>query len=1300
MTSEVEDEIRLISGGVSEPLVIQELLERLRELEAENSALVQANETQRETYERCLDEVANHVVQALLNQKDLREECIKLKKRVFDLERQNRALGDLFHQKLQRSSGSSPELHPLQAVSDCHGGDLERVPVSLPLGQCAVQREEKQRSGRAQSSCRSLDAMSPFLRKKAQILEVLRRLEATGSQSGSSCTAPSTYLGGLPSSSGNGLRIRTEQGLDYLNGEGMTPPELGADEPWASCLLLAQSGWEELLKWKSIQREPPAGSPGEGGGEHFGLAAEEAQQLIRQAEGSSSSSDDDIGEPPPPISEIRQRLPLTDLAKGLAPCICSRGAGDKRGPVEGHSDGTGFNRGHIGHLHSLTCYGKSLHEMVESQHMSGASPAVTDRGETMSCSPGKTLSSENAPEGPASPCPSTGSTLSLPRDTGGLTHKSATQESQDDSFQPPSMAHNSSSSDPQDALIPSTEPRTPHIPSPAKFLKFLKLPGSGEKSQSQNSLRLSPQLTQTSKIPCRSNNYEAFPSPRPSRKAADEIPRPEVDADPPSPSELINSDSNRQGQTESSNSLLSRSAVQCCTKKSHDYENVPAKNSELSTANQTVEDLEGSSKLVSSVCSFGCSPGLCAHSQVNCTEDHRSQAFNRKHVTSRKTVESPGHLPFKERMGKLRCSDSQQSELTVSGTENVRVITDGPDLRPSMKRSLAVSSLRTPEPGSTESYPPRYHGQKSDSARTRQPATNCPPGSPHGPRNQPRAPPVPSKSPRSPHGSPTKLPAKSPSKATAKPLVSRPLSEELRPSPRQPTSSSEDKQRMQSASIGKKAGTCPEYACPRSTGPQGTESLPLSALHSAIEEKVMKGIKENMLRLQEQHRSPPSDPKQRNSSGIASWFGLKKSKLPALSRRPEAGRVKEEKRDRAAGGSPRTRDVKGESLNISMLMEKAEDLRKALQEERAYINGLSLDKNRTPVPVDPAQNQRSLTADNFMQQLLNRKMSHHDSLSPGQEKTVNLPNRDTDSKKKPKTVYYGVDGKEPPLEGRLEGKTPLRDFPRLSPENKEVRPFRPPRNGMVTHVQRCEQKNIDQNREVALPPDERISESINSQHFAACDSLTRTLDSGIGTFPPPDYCGGTPNKSAPKIKPRQESPSVLPVGRFSAFPKVPRRARTLERDMRGVEEMYPPGQHQSIPAFHALLAEPEPTVGHRVYREDSSRDHSLPQQNKNWTFPNAKINAGSAESFRSRVHDLEEIPSEGDRDCDMSGYAHPSICFPGTVSSRTPSTSEVGDEGTSEAKSRDNEQGQTGLENSESLSDSLYDSLSSCGSQG
>nr|XP_027809840.1 nck-associated protein 5 [Marmota flaviventris] len=80
------------------------LLERLKALEAENSALALENENQREQYERCLDEVANQVVQALLTQKDLREECVKLKTRVFDLEQQNRTLSILFQQRVRPTS--------------------------------------------------------------------------------------------------------------------------------------------------------------------------------------------------------------------------------------------------------------------------------------------------------------------------------------------------------------------------------------------------------------------------------------------------------------------------------------------------------------------------------------------------------------------------------------------------------------------------------------------------------------------------------------------------------------------------------------------------------------------------------------------------------------------------------------------------------------------------------------------------------------------------------------------------------------------------------------------------------------------------------------------------------------------------------------------------------------------------------------------------------------------------------------------------------------------------------------------
>ncbi|EAW58098.1 hCG1774456, isoform CRA_a, partial [Homo sapiens] len=133
--------------GSMEPGTCQELLHRLRELEAENSALAQANENQRETYERCLDEVANHVVQALLNQKDLREECIKLKKRVFDLERQNQMLSALFQQKLQLTTGSLPQipLTPLQPPSEPPASpslsSTEGPAAPLPLGHCAGQRE-------------------------------------------------------------------------------------------------------------------------------------------------------------------------------------------------------------------------------------------------------------------------------------------------------------------------------------------------------------------------------------------------------------------------------------------------------------------------------------------------------------------------------------------------------------------------------------------------------------------------------------------------------------------------------------------------------------------------------------------------------------------------------------------------------------------------------------------------------------------------------------------------------------------------------------------------------------------------------------------------------------------------------------------------------------------------------------------------------------------------------------------------------------------------------------------------------
>ncbi|XP_059932604.1 nck-associated protein 5-like isoform X2 [Gadus macrocephalus] len=92
-----------------EPNDSRPLVERLRALEAENSALSLENDNQRRQYEHCLDEVANQVVQALLTQKDLKEECVKLRTRVFDLEQQNRILSVLFQQRVKMSTNTNPQ---------------------------------------------------------------------------------------------------------------------------------------------------------------------------------------------------------------------------------------------------------------------------------------------------------------------------------------------------------------------------------------------------------------------------------------------------------------------------------------------------------------------------------------------------------------------------------------------------------------------------------------------------------------------------------------------------------------------------------------------------------------------------------------------------------------------------------------------------------------------------------------------------------------------------------------------------------------------------------------------------------------------------------------------------------------------------------------------------------------------------------------------------------------------------------------------------------------------------------------
>uniref|UniRef100_A0A8D0G9P6 Nck-associated protein 5 C-terminal domain-containing protein n=1 Tax=Sphenodon punctatus TaxID=8508 RepID=A0A8D0G9P6_SPHPU len=82
----VDEESKNESSAEEEKEKTKLLLERLKALEAENSALALENENQREQYERCLDEVANQVVQALLTQKVSNfSALLKLHSRILDL---------------------------------------------------------------------------------------------------------------------------------------------------------------------------------------------------------------------------------------------------------------------------------------------------------------------------------------------------------------------------------------------------------------------------------------------------------------------------------------------------------------------------------------------------------------------------------------------------------------------------------------------------------------------------------------------------------------------------------------------------------------------------------------------------------------------------------------------------------------------------------------------------------------------------------------------------------------------------------------------------------------------------------------------------------------------------------------------------------------------------------------------------------------------------------------------------------------------------------------------------------------
>ncbi|XP_024906079.1 nck-associated protein 5-like isoform X2 [Pteropus alecto] len=953
------------------------------------------------------------------------------------------------------------------------------------------------------------------------------------------------------------------------------------------------------------------------------------------------------------------------------------------------------------------------------------------------------------------------------------------------------------------------EAQGPLLPSPARGLKFLKLPPASEKVPSPGGPQLSPQFPRNSRIPCRNSGSDGSPSPLLTRRGlgGGELSPEGAQGLPTSPSPCPTTPDSTQlrpPQPPLSTSTLSPGPVV-----SPCFENIldlsrstfrgpspepPPSPLQVPTYPQLTLEVPQAPEVLRSpgVSPSPCLPESCPYGSPQ--EKSLDKAGSESPHPGRRTPSSsskkpsqgagrrpgdPGYTPLRDRLaalGKLKTGSEgsqgpEKNGVPVKpGTEKARGAgksgeSTGDMASPTPRApeqseakgalrgavALGTSSLKQQDPGllgdpgarvysshsmgarvDLEPVSPRSCLTKVELAKSRLAGALCP-QVPRTPAKVPTSAPSLCKPNKSPHGSPTKLPSKSPTKAVPRPVASPATKEPPKP----------DKGKGPPWADCGSTTAQPSPSAPGPTDPsQGPEGR---APHSAIEEKVMKGIEENVLRLQGQERAPGTEAKHRNTSSIASWFGLKKSKLPALNRRTEATKSKEG----ASGGSPLRKEVKvearkleAESLNISKLMAKAEDLRRALEEEKAYLSSRAQPRAGGPAPGPSAglgQVQGQLAgmyqgADTFMQQLLNRvsdcsqcqagllgPTTRDMSPSPGAEGRGFLTRPTPFGGSKARTTWAQafltpicnaasrVDGKELPPKSWREPKTEYGDFQPVSSDPKNPWSACGPRNGLVGPLQGCGKPSgklsSEPGRREEMPSEDSLAEPVPTSHFTACSSLTRTLDSGIGTFPPPDHgSSGTPSKNPPKTKsPRLDPPPGVPPVRPPPLTKVPRRAHTLEREVPGIEELLVSGRHPSMPAFPALLTAAPSHRGHQTCPDDPCEDPGPPppvQLAKNWTFPNSRAAGGSADPFLCPSRQLEglprtpmDLPVDRKRNLEPSRPA-PTPQGPAFGGSRTPSTSDMGEEG------RVASGGPPGLETSESLSDSLYDSLSSCGSQG
>uniref|UniRef100_A0A8C6S890 NCK-associated protein 5-like n=1 Tax=Neogobius melanostomus TaxID=47308 RepID=A0A8C6S890_9GOBI len=1001
-----------------------ELMDRLRELEVPH--------IQREAYERCLDEVANHVVQALLNQKDLREECIKLKMLVYDLERQNRALCELFQQKLPNHPTTHYQFSPQpHSESKQEPAQTEaQAKVSQRQSDVTGNGFRSQHASPARGPPTSMEALSPFFKKKAHILEVLRKMEETDPLK-CSCPRRRCWRPRTPSPSSTSRSTRTA----------------AAPAP---------------------RQPPPCRTPTE----TRATSAAPTASGVRRAPRSPAATCATPPQSPPPRAR-----------EGPGRVTASLKAGQKE-ETPGPTPNTRVRRANTRVRRAMFLFGLRFNTVMF--------PQDPDRGagcsdELTGFSPSPHLTNESGPTSNFDP--ETSDDVNIPeRDDSGVQEPASVRAGASVSPSPSclsdvkSAAINSPSKLLKFLKIPSITEKTQANPNTSAAVRLSpqltrnsRIPCRTNNYEVYHSPVPTRRATTTERCrqppppPSRSESYPAAhsaptsppqsddalpekdysgskagqvkmaaPSSSSSAATAQPVPHYENVADIKASQENDDFEKRLQAKSNGGERKLVKSLPEAALNE--------RKQSSSSTTESTSDDEEDSDspvwvnhhslpacqpvlkaqgthfarpgdRLDAKEAVVGLIPVVAAQPPPPARRTESSSIPKRPGVVAVRSQGDPSHHAFKERLaalGKLRSSDDlqvglRQVELASSGDLSADKSNRTVDRQPmeAQKEDLRYSKYAESTEGKPKVSERKYSTQmfeqgakaqqlaaaKQDAAKLDVPKSKI--GLPSPITDAPQVLRNNIKCPVSLNiaynvkpqstNSPNKIPPKSPSKPCPPQRVSKP--------PEAPRYSSKSEERAKMGGKVKKAPMFGDSLPPPPPKPPVTpdgqvEKKPATSPQSAIEQKVMKGIEENMLKeLKEQDKvGQVVEVKQKASNGIASWFGLKKSKLPALNRKTDAAKGKEEKtrewkinipsvgRDSVKVASRCKEGVEG--LNISTLMEKAEGLRRALEEERQFVERQGRGHS-CEVVMDQSQGQlavmyRGGRSDNFMQQLLNR----------------------------------------------------------------------------------------------------------------------------------------------------------------------------------------------------------------------------------------------------------------------------------------------------------------------------------------